>query len=182
MQHTCAAFVQGSQDGGAAESAGTGADPVSADKEGLAPDGCRQEGVTPRDPSFSRPAPCLLPEHHQARPRSVQWSCRTVHLQMSCTVYIVTFGVHWQARTLMQWLHSSTLDICTVLQYNLMSIWWGNHVEVTSSNHLHCAYTACCHSLEMSSTSPKHKHPLGKIGWAQNMHGHVHPSVLDSSV
>ena len=43
------------------------AGPVSIDKAGLSHDSSSHEGVTPSDPSFGRPAPCLLPEHHQAR-------------------------------------------------------------------------------------------------------------------
>lgn len=62
----CVALVQ---DDKAADSADTEADQVIVNKGGLPHDSGRQEGVTPSDPSFSRPAPCLLPEHHQA------WAC-----------------------------------------------------------------------------------------------------------
>lgn len=59
--------MQGSQLGSSADSADTEAGPVSIDKAGFPRDSSSQEGLTPSDPSFSRPAPCLLPEHHQAR-------------------------------------------------------------------------------------------------------------------
>ena len=68
----CVALVQASQVSSAADSANTEADQDSIDKTGLPPDSGKQEGVTPSDPSFRRPAPCLLPEHHQA------WPCFTL--------------------------------------------------------------------------------------------------------
>lgn len=59
--------MQGSKHGSTADSVVTEAGPVSIDKVGLPRESSSHEGVTPSDPSFSRPAPCLLPEHHQAR-------------------------------------------------------------------------------------------------------------------
>lgn len=64
----CVTLVQGSNVSSAADSADTQADQVSIDKAGLPHDSGGQEGVTPGDPSFSRPAPCLLPEHQQVWP------------------------------------------------------------------------------------------------------------------
>lgn len=43
-------------------------DPIYADRDGPAHSTDSGEGVTPAGPSFSRPAPCLLPESHQASP------------------------------------------------------------------------------------------------------------------
>jgi len=43
-------------------------DPICADRDGTAHSTDSGEGVTPAGPSFSRPAPCLLPESHQASP------------------------------------------------------------------------------------------------------------------
>jgi len=44
------------------------ADPIYADRDGTAHSTDSGEGVTPAGPFFSRPAPCLLPESHQASP------------------------------------------------------------------------------------------------------------------
>ncbi len=57
-------------------------DPNYADRDGTAHSTDSGEGVTPAGPSFSRPAPCLLPESHQASPAS---SFETAHLQKLAT-------------------------------------------------------------------------------------------------
>ncbi len=43
-------------------------EPTFADRDGTAHSTDSGEGVTPAGPFFDRPAPCLLPESHQASP------------------------------------------------------------------------------------------------------------------
>ena len=60
--------------------------PNYADRDGTAHSTDSGEGVTPAGPSFSRPAPCLLPESHQASPTPSSEGCTSSNACCSPTV------------------------------------------------------------------------------------------------
>lgn len=62
----CECAMQANGDDGVAKAVASPTGPVSADQDASSHGTEDEEGVTPAGPAFSGPAPCLLPESHQA--------------------------------------------------------------------------------------------------------------------